>query len=52
MDICHFNSQIHMIMDVRSVAGRLEERYRYSKDVVYNTFPFPNISRKTKRRDN
>ena len=26
---------------MRAVAGRLEMRYRYSKDVVYNTFPWP-----------
>jgi len=37
------SSKMHMIW-MRAVAGRLEERYRYSKDVVYNTFPFPNIT--------
>ena len=26
---------------VRYVCGRLESRYRYSKDVVYNNFPWP-----------
>ena len=26
---------------VRAVAGRLEMRYRYSKDIVYNNFPWP-----------
>lgn len=26
---------------VRYVCGRLENRYRYSKDVVYNNFPWP-----------
>ncbi len=40
-------SHIHMIW-VKAVAGKLEERYRYSKNVVYNTFPFPNISEKQK----
>ena len=25
---------------MRTVAGRLESRYRYSKDVVYNNFPW------------
>lgn len=27
---------------MRAVCGRLEMRYRYSKDVVYNNFPWPN----------
>ena len=27
---------------VRAVCGRLESRYRYSKDIVYNNFPWPN----------
>ena len=26
---------------MRTVCGRLESRYRYSKDIVYNTFPLP-----------
>ena len=26
---------------MRAVCGRLEMRYRYSKDVVYNNFPWP-----------
>ncbi|MBQ6566647.1 MAG: methylase [Treponema sp.] len=26
---------------MRMVAGRLEMRYRYSKDIVYNNFPWP-----------
>ena len=33
-------SQMHMAW-VRSVCGRLESRYRYSKDIVYNNFPWP-----------
>ncbi|MEI6407754.1 MAG: DNA methyltransferase [Bacteroidota bacterium] len=33
-------SLMHMSW-VRSVCGRLESRYRYSKDIVYNNFPFP-----------
>lgn len=36
-------SKIHMCW-VHSVCGRLETRYRYSKDIVYNNFPFPQIS--------
>lgn len=27
---------------MRAVCGRLESRYRYSKDIVYNNFPWPN----------
>lgn len=34
-------SNVHMAW-MRAVAGRLELRYRYSKDVVYNNFPWPN----------
>lgn len=26
---------------VKSVCGRLESRFRYSKDIVYNNFPWP-----------
>ncbi len=33
-------SNVHMAW-MRAVAGRLEMRYRYSKDLVYNTFPWP-----------
>jgi hypothetical protein len=29
---------------MRVVAGRLESRYRYSKDIVYNNFPWPEWS--------
>jgi hypothetical protein len=28
----------------RAVCGRLEMRYRYSKDIVYNNFPWPNAT--------
>ncbi|MBR3391946.1 MAG: class I SAM-dependent DNA methyltransferase [Firmicutes bacterium] len=33
-------SNVHMAW-MRAVAGRLEKRYRYSKDIVYNNFPWP-----------
>ena len=33
-------SWVHMAW-MRAVCGRLETRYRYSKDVVYNNFPWP-----------
>ncbi|MBK8092975.1 MAG: class I SAM-dependent DNA methyltransferase [Verrucomicrobiaceae bacterium] len=36
-------SQMHMAW-VRAVAGRLEERIRYSNTICYNNFPFPDIS--------
>ncbi|MBN1463318.1 MAG: methylase [Paludibacteraceae bacterium] len=26
---------------VKHICGRLESRYRYSKDIVYNNFPWP-----------
>ena len=29
---------------MRTVAGRLEMRYRYSKEIVYNTFPWPVVT--------
>lgn len=34
-------SRVHMSW-MRAVCGRLEMRYRYSKDIVYNNFPWPN----------
>ena len=33
-------SEMHMAW-VRSICGRLESRFRYSKDIVYNNFPWP-----------
>lgn len=41
-------SKIHMVW-VNAVCGRLETRYRYSKDVVYNNFPIPPISESYKK---
>ncbi len=41
--IYHFGvleSNVHMAW-MRAVAGRLKSDYRYSRDVVYNTFPWP-----------
>ena len=41
-EIYHFGiltSSVHMAW-MRTVAGRLEMRYRYSKDIVYNNFPW------------
>ena len=42
-EMYHFGileSVVHMAW-MRAVCGRLEMRYRYSKDVVYNNFPWP-----------
>ena len=38
-------SCVHMAW-MRSVGGRLEMRYRYSKDIVYNNFPWPDATEK------
>ncbi|MGN0833869.1 MAG: DNA methyltransferase [Kiritimatiellia bacterium] len=35
-------SRMHMAW-MRAVAGRLEMRYRYSKDIVYNNFVWPDL---------
>jgi len=37
------SSKMHMLW-VRAVAGRLEERIRYSNTICYNNFPFPEIA--------
>lgn len=42
-------SNVHMAW-MRTVAGRLEMRYRYSKEIVYNTFPWCNPTAEQKRR--
>ncbi len=50
--IYHFGvleSNVHMAW-MRAVAGRLEMRYRYSKDIVYNNFPWPHPTDKQKER--
>ena len=36
-------SNVHMAW-MRTVCGRLEMRYRYSKDIVYNNFPWPALT--------
>ena len=45
-EIYHFGvltSSVHMAW-MRAVCGRLESRYRYSKDIVYNNFPWPQLT--------
>ncbi|SDL88182.1 class I SAM-dependent DNA methyltransferase [Chryseobacterium taihuense] len=41
------NSKMHMVW-VDAVGGKLETRYRYSTNLCYNNFPFPNINEKQK----
>ncbi|WP_413460471.1 class I SAM-dependent DNA methyltransferase [Herbaspirillum huttiense] len=38
-------SRMHMAW-VKYTCGRLESRYRYSKDIVYNNFPWPTANEK------
>lgn len=40
-------SNVHMAW-MRTVAGRLEMRYRYSAKIVYNNFPWPEVTREQK----
>ncbi|MBE6425896.1 MAG: class I SAM-dependent DNA methyltransferase [Planctomycetaceae bacterium] len=42
-------SNVHMAW-TRAVCGRLEMRYRYSKDIVYNNFPWPEASEEQKAK--
>ena len=45
-DLFHFGiltSNVHMAW-MRTIAGRLKSDYRYSKEVVYNTFPWPSVT--------
>jgi hypothetical protein len=39
------NSEMHMAW-VRATCGRLKSDYRYSKDIVYNNFPWPDPTAK------
>ena len=42
-------SNVHMAW-MRVVCGRLEMRYRYSKDIVYNNFPWPTPAEEQKAK--
>lgn len=42
-------SNVHMAW-MRAVCGRLEMRYRYSKDIVYNNFPWCNSTDEQRRK--
>lgn len=48
-DFAILTSAMHMVW-MRTVCGRLEMRYRYSASVVYNTFPFPQLTEKQKEQ--
>lgn len=51
-ELYHFGileSEIHMSW-MRAVAGRLKSDYRYSKDLVYNNFPWPSLTDAQKER--
>ena len=43
------SSNVHMSW-MRAVAGRLKSDYRYSKDIVYNNFPWPNPTNEQKKK--
>jgi len=42
-----FSSRMHMSW-MKTAGGRLKSDYRYSTSLIYNTFPFPNISNQRK----
>ena len=51
-NLYHFGvltSNVHMAW-MRAVAGRLKSDYRYSKDIVYNNFPWPTPTSAQKER--
>jgi len=51
-EIYHFGvltSNVHMAW-VRAVCGRLKSDYRYSKDIVYNNFPWPTPTEDQKKK--
>ena len=39
----NMTSNVHMAW-VRAICGRIKSDYRYSKDIVYNNFPWPEAS--------
>ncbi|MEG0842998.1 MAG: DNA methyltransferase [Romboutsia sp.] len=42
-------SNVHMAWN-RAVCGRLKSDYQYSKDIVYNNFPFPDVTEEQKEK--
>ncbi len=52
VELSHFGiltSNVHNAW-VRTVAGRLKSDYSYSNTIVYNNFPFPNLTDKQKEK--
>ncbi|MEQ5792242.1 class I SAM-dependent DNA methyltransferase [Muricauda sp. NFXS6] len=45
------SSRLHTVW-VKATGGKMEERYRYAKNLCYNTFPFPEINQKQKEQIN
>ena len=51
-NLYHFGiltSNVHMAW-MRAVCGRLKSDYRYSKDIVYNNFPWPTVNDEQRER--
>ncbi|NLC44863.1 MAG: hypothetical protein GX783_11380 [Clostridiales bacterium] len=49
-ELYHFSiltSNVHSAW-LRTVGGRMKSDYQYSKDIVYNNFPWPELNRKAK----
>ncbi len=41
---------MHMVW-TKTVSGKLETRIRYSVNLAYNNFPFPDISDRSKKQE-
>jgi len=51
-ELYHFGvltSNVHMSW-MRAVCGRLKSDYRYSKDIVYNNFPWPSPTQEQRKK--
>lgn len=51
-DLYHFGilqSSVHMIW-VQMICGRIKSDYRYSKEIVYNNFPWPKPTKEQKQK--
>lgn len=42
-------SSIHNLW-LKTIGGRLKSDYRYSKDIVYNNFPWPKVNKELKEK--
>lgn len=49
LDLGILTSNVHMAW-MRTVSGRLKSDYRYSKDIVYNNFPWPELTEEQKSK--